>query len=240
MKREISKKKGFTLIELLIVIAIIASLSVLAVSSYIQYRKSALIDLNTDSLISQISEMRGSAIYKDDNGAKFEKIKAGLSGEVVDAEPVEEDSDKAKCYGMEFKENAGKYEISSFIQIFENKKKVEDDGVWRYVGCGGVLDPNFIGGVYYKDFEISESVQLNMDEQITILSIADDKGSELSDFALRFRPPDGSMEVTGAPGSKIVSIVLGYGEGENTGFQKRIDIDLLNANFTKKNVEITP
>ena len=111
MKRKIGKKKGFTLIELLIVMAIIATLSVLAVSSYIQYRKSALIDLNTDNLISQISQMRGSAIYKDDNGVKFEKIKAGLDGVFVEAggEEVDLNADKAKCYGVEFKIAADNY-----------------------------------------------------------------------------------------------------------------------------------
>ena len=105
MRNLLSKKKGFTLIELLIVLAIVMLLSFMAINGYMDYRKSALLKLSGDNLISQINKQKTRTIYG-------------------------ETEDTAKCYGILFKSN----EVWSFSQIFDTTKKFEDKE-WNYVGC---------------------------------------------------------------------------------------------------------
>ena len=52
----IKEKKGFTLVEILIVIMIIGILATSAVGGYTSYRRSALLSLSADDIVSQIND----------------------------------------------------------------------------------------------------------------------------------------------------------------------------------------
>lgn len=54
-----SNKKGFTLIELLIVIAIMGILATVSLSSYTQTRRTAEVNIQTDTIVSNLREARG-------------------------------------------------------------------------------------------------------------------------------------------------------------------------------------
>ena len=105
MRNLLSKKKGFTLIELLIVLAIVMLLSFMAINGYMDYRKSALLKLSGDNIISQINEQKTRTIYG-------------------------ETKDTAKCYGILFESN----EVWSFSHDFDTDKIFEDKE-WIYKGC---------------------------------------------------------------------------------------------------------
>jgi len=105
MRNLLAKKKGFTLIELLIVLAIVMLLSFMAINGYMDYRKSALLKLSGDNLISQINKQKTRTIYG-------------------------ETEDTAKCYGVLFKDG----EVWSFSHDFDTEKKFEDKE-WIYKGC---------------------------------------------------------------------------------------------------------
>ena len=109
MKNLFAKKKGFTLIEILVVIAIIMLLSFMAINGYMDYRKSSLLNLAGDNLISQINQQKTRTVY-----GKTDAIE-----------------DSAKCYGVYFKD-AGIY---TFSQYFNSLKKFVG-GDWVYTGCG--------------------------------------------------------------------------------------------------------
>lgn len=220
MISKLTKKKGFTLIELLVVIGIVAMLSMMAVNGYITYRKSALIDLNTDNLISQINEQRYRAIHKDDFAGKAEEIKAKLKGEVAaEVLPI-----LPKCYGLYLLKDGDRYQAFSFDQDFNSKKEFDvQSASWKYAGCGN-FDVNTVSGK-----------AIELDDLINIYSISGDP-----DFVFfRFSPPDGAF-FSNLSSEENVSIFVRYGDQENGDFSKQIDMDFLNVNFVKKDVQIAP
>lgn len=230
MISKLKKKEGFTLIELLVVVAIVAMLSVMAVNGYMTYRRSAIIDLSADSLISQISEQRSRSIHKDDVSAKFEQIKKKVNNEFVD--PVE--NVVPKCYGIFFLKKENGYEIYSFSQEFKSQKQFNiDSEAWEYKGCGDEFDVSQIQGDL-----------LVLDELIAVSSVTDSPDL----LVLRFTPPEGVLQrklgnenfKSNFEPDEILSVVLRYGDLENSDFEKQVDIDLLNSNFTKKDVQATP
>jgi prepilin-type N-terminal cleavage/methylation domain-containing protein len=112
MKNLLSKKKGFTLIELLVVIGIIMLLSFMAINGYMDYRKTTLLSLAGDNILSQINEQKTRTVYG-------------------------ETEDSAKCYGVYF-DAIG--DIYSFSQDFETEKEFNIiKNIWEYTGCGDFL-----------------------------------------------------------------------------------------------------
>lgn len=128
----ILKKKGFTLIELLVVMAITIVLSSLAVNGYLQYRKSALIALSADNIVSQISALRGETIH-------------GIG---------------AGCRGIYFEKTDEGFLAKSFSQPFVGKKVWGGENAgWVYQGCGD-FDANAMGEDGFRNFEMDEQVHV--------------------------------------------------------------------------------
>lgn len=103
---------GFTLIEIIVVMAIVAVLSTLSIAGYLQYRRSAIIDLSADGIVSQINSQRDKAalgIYKGQT---------------------------AKCFMVLFEKNPadGKFSAYTSQKDFSGKKKWIGDS-WVYEGC---------------------------------------------------------------------------------------------------------
>lgn len=174
-----SEKKGFTLTELLIVVAIIAIMGVLAVGGYIQYRKSATLDLAADNLISFFSQTKSNTIYGADSGERRLFISDGLDEDVfLEEDEEEEPLADAKCFGIEFEEENGEYFLYELRYDFDGRR-VWDGEAWRYRGCADESEEKELY-VLDRDVEI-ESVELD--------------GDSFEKTALRFVPPEGIMEL---------------------------------------------
>lgn len=123
-------KKGFTLIELLIVLGIVAMLATMSVSGYSAYRKSVLLDLYAENIVSSFYEFQDKAIL----------------GEVV----LDGEISNVRCYGFDF---AGP-QMRAVMAEFQGKKRwISEKQAFEYVGCdttklvdypvGLELDPSF-------------------------------------------------------------------------------------------------
>lgn len=210
-------QKGFTLIEVLMVIFIIGILSVLAINGYSEYRKSALLDLGAENLVSQINEMRSKTIYGDFGGERYEEISKALSEDSALVQPVE--ISDAKCYGISFKDDLA----SIFSQPFENEKEWKDVLIgWGYKGC---IEPKTPIDVSLGEIKIEEVFLNEMN---------------LTDFDLRFLPPKGDWELI-ANGSQVknegtLKIKIRYGETTENRYTRTLEIDLKSLK-TKINAE---
>lgn len=222
------KKKGFTLVEMLVVMGIVALLSTLAVNSYLQYRKAALIDLNTDELISQINELRSKAIFRNESTERIDQIKAELSGDVDDSLVNDVVDSSSKCHGVYFQKEGDEYKIYSFKQTFEKLKEFDALKGWDYRGCGA-FDPDA------GDIDLKEII---LDEQVALVNVTNGD-VPVDQLVLRFAPPKGKLEVvTGQEGAlKIFNFTLQYGPVADPRFSKTASLDLVNFNFFKKNEE---
>lgn len=210
---------GFTLVEILVVMGIIAMLSTLAVNGYISYRRTALLDLGADNLVSQIGRMKAKATYGSDgeNLVKFEEIK----GEVKEAEEeggasvVGGDSDASAGDGSEVTDEGcgpGKDCPKCYGVIFES---VPSDAT---IGAGGdnfkvsSFSVDFMNTKVWKehawqyqgcaDLGLASKQPLEMDSQMEIFKIkgvdsvdSDYTLSPGSDLVLRFFPPAGKWEI---------------------------------------------
>ena len=225
-------KKGFTLIEILIVIAIVGMLSTLAISGYMSYRKTALLDFAADSLISQITEMQENAAHGDFGSEKYESIRSSLDpdyqGTVDDVS-----GSNSKCFGIYFKSDSGGFSVESYDSDFVGQK-VWNNG-WEYTGCGA---------------DKSNLRNLEVDEMVKIVGISflndsfSDISSPSSDLAFQFYPPDGAFEMSidGQYFEKDFSmspinyaqIKLQYGDQEDPDYVRYIDFDLVSQKFTIK------
>ncbi len=105
MIKNLIKKKGFTLIELLVVVAIVAILSLVAVNTYIDYRRNAILTFVGEELISQIKELKSQVRYG-----------------------------RGQCFGVDFKQEGDEFLVEFFSTDFIDKK-VWVDTKWQYTGC---------------------------------------------------------------------------------------------------------
>ncbi len=236
----IKEKKGFTLVEILIVIMIIGILATSAVGGYTSYRRSALLSLSADDIVSQINFMRDRVIHGDYKSIRKDEIicdlmngesEGGVEGCEVDDDSIDVDDSSSSCFGFKY----GVGELSLFSQDF-NIRKENISGEWVYKGC----DNNFLTA------GVIDLIDLKMDEIIGIDSVKKfDKDEnylgELDTFYLRFSPPDGKIEYfvhnDGTPidydNVDEVVVSLKYGE---TVYRKEIVFDINAETITVRDV----
>lgn len=233
-----SKKKGFTLVEMMVVISIVALLSVTAVNGYLSYRKSALVNLSAENIVSQISAMKSDSTYGGGNEERKNEIKAELGGEVFDdgADSGDEASDSGKgtykCYGVNFFGDAdGGFSAKGFSQYFNGKKVWNDtSGEWIYEGCGEV--EAFGDGVGGETMDYP----FELDPQIFVGDFAfpaDFDGSCSGQFFIRFVPLDGHAEASCDGGNfnvigKDFAVSFSVSYGKEATSKKNITLNLSN------------
>lgn len=222
---------GFTLVEILVVMGIIAMLSTLAVNGYISYRRTALLDLGADNLISQINRMKSKATYGSSgvNAAKFEEIKGKLDGGggSVEAVAVGDDQNKPQCYGVVFESSA----VKSFsVDFFNTKVWKPGKQSWEYQGCEDQVGD-------------SSKLALEIDPQMQIFGLSGIASDDSvysptggKTLILRFLPPDGKWEVGEVAADnkftmlslKNINFSLRYGSDTDPNYQREINFDLTN------------
>lgn len=224
----IKEQKGFTLVEILVVMGIIAMLSTLAVNGYLSYRRSALLDLGADNLVSEINAMKAKATYGSSTDAKYLEIKKKLEAKAGEKKvKTEAKPNPAKCFGVVFEGKPGAYTVSSFSVDFF-KTKIWKDSIWQYKGC-----------------DVLKTKQaLSSDAQMKIVGITDEKGTNYAKLILRFLPPDGKLEALGSVGgvdkiveAKTIKITVSYGDTEDLNYQREIVLDLLSGKFSVNKIE---
>ena len=192
--------KGFTLIEVLIVMAIIGVLSTLAINGYLDYRRSAILDLSAENIVSQINQLKSRAVYGDIGTRKFAEIlKRVETGET----PEELLSGNYQCFGFYFTPvSEGNYLIKGFSQAFTNKKYYDSvQKRWNYSGCNDFGERNDFDFVLEKDVFIGFS-----------------EGQSVNDFVVRFSPPNGEAQISTDGGLSFgitdFIFLIKYSEGE--------------------------
>lgn len=224
-----SGRAGFTLVEILVVMGIIAMLSTLAVGGYMSYRRSALLDLGAENLISQINAMKAKATYGSNGAAKYDEIKGKLSagdsggagGAPVTADP--------QCYGVKFEKSftGDTFSVTSFKVKFDNKKKWDvNKKDWLYTACGNPVDADLL--------------PLELDASLKILKISgkDGSGADVSissPFVLRFLPPNGKLESVDYTDLKTLTLSIGYGS-DDTNYKREIILNLSSGKFCIEDV----
>lgn len=234
----LKSQKGFTLVEILVVMGIIAMLSTLAVNGYLSYRRSALLDLGADNLVSQLNSMKAQATYGTSTDKKFQDIKKelGAKAPAAPANPVKlDDSDgTAKCFGIVFEKINGTFVANSFEVPFVNTKVWKHESQnWGYKGC--------------DDLKVDSPKQsLNLDAQMKILSVSYDGNATYDKLVFRFLPPNGKIEAVGnieGPDKilepKIVKIIISSGETLDPNYERQIELNLSNAKAVVKPIDLT-
>jgi prepilin-type N-terminal cleavage/methylation domain-containing protein len=191
-------KKGFTLIEMLITISIIGVISMVSINGYLDYRRSVLLDLTTDNVVSQIEQLKSKTRFGDIGSAKFDEINLRLSGEETSSV-----LDELKCFGFYFKQMGitDRFKIVGFTLPFNNVKKFDVvKNNWSYEGCGKFVDRNEF------DFNMENDVYVSADE------------ISLENLIVNFLPPNGDVLSSVDGGLKYsekdFSFLLKYGEGD--------------------------
>lgn len=244
--KNIKKKKkqqsclGFTLVEILVVMAIIVMMSTLAVSGYMSYRRTALLDLGADNLISQIGAMKAKATYGSTSDAKFKEISEKLKSDYVAAPGgTVAEKDLAKCHGVAFEKSVTgeTFDVKNFKVDFNNKK-VWKNTAWEYQGCG--------------DYDATtKATALELDSQLKISGISckntDGSGCTIGEkFVLRYLPPNGKLEVVdvGSSGKPVIltdlesiKFKVSYGVSDDENYQREIELDLSNSKFSVDKIE---
>lgn len=229
----LKSQKGFTLVEILVVMGIIAMLSTLAVNGYLTYRRSALLDLGADNLVSQFNLMKAKATYGSGTDAKFQELKKELDvksttkneGKILPEDNI------SKCFGLVFEKGTTNFTVNSFAVKFVNTKVWKHiSQSWGYQGCEDVK---------------TKLESINLDAQMKILSITDDKNSTFNKLVFRFLPPNGKLEAIGNVAdqddilkAKIVKIRIGYGDNSDPEYQREINFDLSNSKAIVNKVDL--
>lgn len=226
-----SKEKGFTLIELILVIFIIAVLSTLAINGYTQYRRSALLDFAADNFAAEFYALRDNTIHGNYGGTNFEEIKAAIESGPGYVPPLEEEGEtitgEAKCYGLYFQNISDGVEVKKIEIPYSGLKKptaINDlgDFSWNFETCDKDSLATGLDGF----------LPLEKDASVKFVEVYNDEndGASLSDFAILFVPPDGSIEIVDSSGSsmplKKIKMVIKYGESDENQFKRNIFIDL--------------
>lgn len=206
-------KKGFTLIEMLIVLGIIGALSILSINGYMDYRRSAILDLSADNLISQIEQLKIRTRSGEISGLKFKEI-----SDRIDEKETKEFVEDIKCYGFYFSKNEGdNYSVKGFSLPFLNVKTFDViSGEWKYLGCSEFSEK--------KDFDFA----METDVYFSSADIA------LENVVVNFAPPSGDILTSLDGGLKYglsdFSFLIKYGENDfRTIF--------FNANTGKLNIQ---
>lgn len=235
LKKRKNKKQlrclGFTLVEILVVMGIIAMLSTLAVNGYLSYRRSALLDLGADNLVSEINAMKAKATYGSSTDAKYLEIKEQLTLKAGEKKvKTEAKANPAKCFGVVFEGKTGGFTVSSFSVDFL-KTKTWLNNIWQYKGCDVLKTTD-------------KKQALSSDAQMQIVGITDEKGTNYAKLILRFLPPDGKLEALGSVGgvdkivdAKTIKITVSYGDTTDPNYHREIVLDLLSGKFSVNTIE---
>lgn len=246
-------KGGFTLVELLVVITIVAILSTLAVSGYMTYRRTALLSLATDDLISQIELARQKTVFGVGEGDDVSDVAddAGSGEGVVGGdETLPVNVSTARCYGVIFSpstdaEGKLKFVPSTFWQKFNGKK------VWK----GEIKEFQYEGCMVDRQ----EEVAMVLDGAVVIENISTLKGNfeELTgdldgdpisgELVVRFVPPKGELQLSfggvdfgndfgSDPGQNAaLKFVLRFGEGVQSEVRSFLyNLVSLNAKYVQE------
>jgi len=182
------KDGGFTLIEILIVIMIIGLLSVFSVSGYSTYRRTALLELNSENLVAQIYQLRDLVAFGSYGNERGNLVRDALDG---GGDLLDESVDGAKCYGVVFtkvledvRRGDGEIDLKFFSEDFNNTKVLKN-GDFVYEGC--VSD----GRVTLNDFEIAKDIVVRE----LFLRAKSGTDVDVNDiFVMKFLPPNGDVE----------------------------------------------
>ncbi|MEK7126933.1 MAG: type II secretion system protein [Patescibacteria group bacterium] len=229
----ISKKKGFTLVEMMIVISIVAMLSVMSVNGYLSYRRSALVNLSAENIVSQISAMKSDSTYGGGSEERKDEIKLELGGGVSGG-GVTSAEGTYKCYGVSFVKDEDVFLVGGFSQYFNGKKVWGGDAEgWVYEGCGAVnggMSAGGAGSVQERPFEL--------DPQIFVknFSFSEGSGGHCSDnLFIRFIPPNGNAEAScggsnfkGVDKDSVIMFDVSYGKEASNPVKKTITLNLSN------------
>ena len=228
---EFSKKKGFagvagfagfTLIEVLIVVVIVGLLSSIAIGSYTHYRKASLLELAADNIVSSLYGARdsvrlgkGGGAGDDDGAAEAADDDEGDEGdgEKLASLAEEKATSVASCEGIMFsgqEGGEGGY-VKRISTEFDAKKKWIDGG-WQILGCVG---------------EVSEQ-EIELDDLVSVEKILID-GSEVDGCGILFAPPDGDVVLKECVDGDVLEVVVAYGQGDGSSYERIIEIDLKNA-----------
>lgn len=226
MLLEVKKKLGvciggFTLIEIIVVMALVALLSVMSIGGYLQYRRSTILNLSGDSIVSQIYSQKNKAGLGAYKGQRDDEIRNELSGNLV-GDKTNSNIFESKCFTVLFeKDSDGGISVYSVQRKFDGQKKWSGDS-WIYVGCEDNADDQKVL------FELDSLVKI---DDISIGNFSDKNvtgKSVVFPFEVRFLPPDGKVEIVEAVGQAMVpdinesiKIDISYGDN-NPDYQKSI------------------
>ncbi|MDP2643076.1 MAG: prepilin-type N-terminal cleavage/methylation domain-containing protein [Candidatus Peregrinibacteria bacterium] len=234
MLLEVKKKisvhvKGFTLIEIIVVMGLVAVLSTLSIGGYLQYKRSTILSLSADSIISQISSQRNKAILGVYRSQRADEIRKDL--EKDGSGDLSETSD-SRCFVISFeKDPSGDGFLAYTSQKTFNGKKKWVSNSWVYEGCENE-----------KDGDGPEKIPLELDSIVKIDSVSvgnfsgDAEGNKAStSLEVRFLPPDGKAEIF-KDGEKekadsvgvSMKIDISYGDN-NPDYKKSIYFDFVSG-----------
>jgi len=232
-KKSDFSQKGFTLVEIMVVMAIVAMVSVLSVGGYLQYRKSTLLGLTADSIVSQLYAQRDNAIFGSYKSERAGEIRKELDGEIIDNKNVFD----SRCFTVLFEKNAedGKFSVYALQKKFSGQKKWFGDS-WVYEGCTDIVGEKAL-------FEIDSMVKI--DNVFVGNFSGNGNGVQVSQtLDVDFLPPDGNMQVfldkvfqsgdstsSGATGSMpVFGMKIDISYGENSGnFKKSVFFDFVSG-----------
>lgn len=166
MKKYLKAKSGFTFVEMIIVVAIIASLSVLAVGGYISYRKSALLSFAVDDFLSELAVLRSKTAFGVGNQKRFDQLNEAvdLGDDKIGAENFSSD-----CYLVKFVDG-----VPTVFRTNFSGEKIFREGKMAYKGC------EVDSAEELRKFDLDSAIVVDGDLEGMII----------------FSPPNGFLEAT--------------------------------------------
>jgi len=245
MLLEVKKQSGvsrsaFTLVEIIVVMGIVAMLAVLSVGGYLQYRKSTILNLSADSMVSQIYSQRDKAVLGAYKSQRADEIRTELDKVSGVATGLSKNVSIPKCFTVLFEKGTdGKFLAYTSQKNFSGKK-IWLGNSWVYEEC---KDP--INGT------LPEKTAFDLDSLIKIDKVSvgnfsgNGKGNDvLSSLEVRFLPPDGKIEVlvdgqvqnpdltysTSANSAPVfgMKVDISYGDN-NPDYQKSVLFDFISG-----------